>query len=126
MIHKNKTKNLGRTKSHRKALLTNLAISLIKHKRITTTLAKAKALKKFIEPIITIGKKQDTHSRRIVFKKLNEKTAVLELFKNISKKNLKRNGGYTRIIKIGNRLGDFSEIAIIELVEFIERIKIMN
>ncbi|MGX7591220.1 50S ribosomal protein L17 [Candidatus Karelsulcia muelleri] len=116
MRHQNKNNNLGRNKSHRKALLTNLAISLITHKRIKTTLAKAKSLKKFIEPIITRGKKQDTHSMRIVFKKLNDKTAVLELFKNISKNNLKRNGGYTRIIKLGKRLGDFSEMAIIELV----------
>ncbi|MGX7593046.1 50S ribosomal protein L17 [Candidatus Karelsulcia muelleri] len=120
------TKNLGRKQAHRKALLTNLAISLIKHKRITTTFVKAKALKQFIEPIITIGKKQDMNSRRIVFKKLNEKTAVWEVFKNISKKNIKRHGGYTRIIKLGKRLGDGSEIASIELVEFIERIKIMN
>ncbi|MGX7592903.1 50S ribosomal protein L17 [Candidatus Karelsulcia muelleri] len=116
MRHQNKNNNLGRNKSHRKALLTNLAISLIKHKRIQTTLAKAKSLKKFIEPIITRGKKTDTHSMRIVFKKLNDKTAVLELLQNISKNNLKRNGGYTRIIKLGKRLGDFSEIAIIELV----------
>ncbi|MGX7590224.1 50S ribosomal protein L17 [Candidatus Karelsulcia muelleri] len=116
MRHQNKNNNLGRNKSHRKALLTNLAISLIKHKRIQTTLTKAKSLKKFIEPIITRGKKTDTHSMRIVFKKLKDKTAGLELLKNISKNNLKRNGGYTRIIKLGKRLGDFSEIAIIELV----------
>ncbi|MGX7586102.1 50S ribosomal protein L17 [Candidatus Karelsulcia muelleri] len=116
MRHQNKNNNLGRNKSHRKALLTNLAISLIKYKRIKTTFAKAKALKKFIEPIITRGKKQDTHSMRIVFKKLNNKTAVLELFKKISKHNLKRKGGYTRIIKLGKRLGDFSEMAIMELV----------
>ncbi|MGX7586384.1 50S ribosomal protein L17 [Candidatus Karelsulcia muelleri] len=116
MRHQNKNNNLGRNKSHRKALLTNMAISLIKHKRIKTTLAKAKALKKLIEPIINRGKKQDTHSMRIVFKKLNNKTAVLELFKKISKNNLKRNGGYTRIIKLGKRLGDFSEMAIMELV----------
>ncbi|MGX7590512.1 50S ribosomal protein L17 [Candidatus Karelsulcia muelleri] len=116
MIHKNKTNNLGQNKSQRKAILTNLAISLIKHKRIQTTLSKAKYLKQFIEPIITLGKKQDTHSLRIVFKKLNDKTAVFELLKKISTKNLKRNGGYTRILKLGNRLGDFSELAIIELV----------
>lgn len=116
MRHQNKNNNLGRNKSHRKSLLTNLAISLIKHKRIKTTLAKAKSLKKFIEPIITRGKKKDTHSMRIVFKKLNDKTAVLELLKNLSKNNLKRNGGYTRIIKLGKRLGDFSEMAIMELV----------
>ncbi|MGX7592075.1 50S ribosomal protein L17 [Candidatus Karelsulcia muelleri] len=116
MRHQNKQNNLGRNKSHRKALLTNLAISLIKYKRIKTTLAKAKSLKQFIEPIITRGKKTDTHSMRIVFKKLNDKTAVLELLKNISTNNLNRNGGYTRIIKLGKRLGDFSEMAIIELV----------
>ncbi|MGX7593472.1 50S ribosomal protein L17 [Candidatus Karelsulcia muelleri] len=112
--------NLGRKKSQRKALLTNLAISLIKHKRIKTTLAKAKNLKQFIEPIITRGKNQDPHSMRIVFKKLNNKKAVFELLKKISTNHLKRQGGYTRIIKLGKRLGDFSEMAIIELVEKIK------
>ncbi|MGX7592497.1 50S ribosomal protein L17 [Candidatus Karelsulcia muelleri] len=110
----NQNNNLGRKKSHRKALLTNMAISLIKHKRIQTTLAKAKALKKFIDPIITLGK--DRMKMRIVFKKLNNKNASVDLCKKISTTNLKCKGGYTRIIKLGNRLGDFSEMAIIELV----------
>ncbi|MGX7592766.1 50S ribosomal protein L17 [Candidatus Karelsulcia muelleri] len=116
MRHQKTTKKLCINKSHRKALLTNLALSLIQHKRITTTFSKAKALKQFIEPIITIGKTKDTHSIRLVFNQLNDKAAVWALLNKISTNNLTRHGGYTRIIKLGHRLGDGSERALIELV----------
>ena len=117
----NKTFNpLGRTASHRNAMLANMACSLIKHKRITTTVAKAKALKKFVEPLITKAKDDTTNSRRVVFSNLQDKYAVTELFKEISVKIADRPGGYTRIIKTGNRLGDNAEMCFIELVDYNE------
>ena len=106
MRHNKKFNHLGRTASHRNAMLANMACSLIKHKRITTTVAKAKALKKFVEPLITKSKNDTTNSRRVVFSNLQDKYAVTELFKEISVKIADRPGGYTRIIKTGNRLGD--------------------
>ncbi len=106
MRHNKKFNHLGRTASHRSAMLSNMACSLIKHKRITTTVAKAKALKKFVEPLITKSKEDTTNSRRVVFSNLQDKIAVTELFKEISVKIADRPGGYTRIIKTGNRLGD--------------------
>lgn len=118
MRHGNKINNLGRTSSHRKAMLANMACSLIQYKRINTTLAKAKALKVFVEPLITKSKADTTHNRRIVFSKLHNKYAVTELFKEISVKVADRPGGYTRIIKLGNRLGDNAEMAMIELVDY--------
>ena len=120
MRHNKKFNHLGRTADHRKAMLTNMAISLIKHKRITTTLAKAKALKKFVEPHITRSKNDTTTSRRVVFRYLQNKYAVTELFKEISAKVADRPGGYTRIIKLGIRKGDAAEMAFIELVDFDE------
>ncbi len=120
MRHNKKFNHLGRTADHRKAMLTNMAISLIKHKRITTTLAKAKALKKFVEPLITRSKNDTTTSRRVVFRYLQDKYAVTELFKEISTKVADRPGGYTRIIKLGIRKGDAAEMAFIELVDFDE------
>ena len=105
MRHNKKFNHLGRTASHRSAMLSNMACSLIKHKRITTTVAKAKALKKFVEPLITKSKEDTTNSRRVVFSNLQDKIAVTELFKEISVKIADRPGGYTRIIKTGNRLG---------------------
>ena len=120
MRHNKKFNHLGRTADHRKAMLTNMAISLIKHKRITTTLAKAKALKKFVEPLITRSKNDTTTSRRVVFRYLQDKYAVTELFKEISTKVAERPGGYTRIIKLGIRKGDAAEMAFIELVDFDE------
>ncbi len=120
MRHNKKFNHLGRTAPHRAALLSNLAIALIEHKRITTTLAKAKALKKFIEPLITRSKEDTTNSRRVVFRYLQNKEAVTELFKNISVKVGDRPGGYTRVIKLGTRQGDAAEIAFIELVDFNE------
>ena len=111
---------MGRTASHRKAMLSNMAISLIMHKRITTTLAKAKELKKFVEPLITKSKEDTTNSRRVVFSYLQNKEAIIELFKNISVKVAERPGGYTRIIKLGTRLGDAAEMCFIELVDFNE------
>lgn len=120
MRHGDKINNLGRTASHRKALLKNLAGELIDHKRITTTLAKAKALRKFIEPLITKAKENTTHQRRIVFSYLQDKEAVTELFGPIAEKVGGRPGGYTRIIKLGIRLGDNAETAMIELVDFNE------
>ena len=108
MRHNKKFNHLGRTASHRKAMLANMAISLIMHKRITTTLAKAKALKKYVEPLLTKSKNDTTNSRRVVFSYLQNKYAVTELFKNISVKIADRPGGYTRIIKIGTRQGDTS------------------
>ena len=118
MRHGNKINNLGRKSAHRKAMLANMACSLIEYKRINTTLAKAKALKIFVEPLITKSKEDSTHNRRIVFSKLHNKYAVTELFKEISVKIADRPGGYTRIIKLGNRLGDNAEMALIELVDY--------
>ena len=120
MRHNKKFNHLGRTASHRNAMLSNMACSLIKHKRITTTVAKAKALKKFIEPLITKSKEDTTNSRRVVFSNLQDKFAVSELFKEISVKVADRPGGYTRIIKTGNRLGDNAEMCFIELVDYNE------
>lgn len=118
MRHNKKINHLGRTNSHREAMLANMASSLIKHKRIFTTTAKAKALRKYIEPIITKSKEDTTHSRRVVFSTLQDKYAVTELFKEISAKVADRPGGYTRIIKTGNRLGDNAAMCFIELVDF--------
>ena len=120
MRHNKKFNHLGRTASHRNAMLDNMACSLIKHKRITTTVAKAKALKKFVEPLITKAKDDTTNSRRVVFSNLQDKYAVTELFKEISVKIADRPGGYTRIIKTGNRLGDNAEMCFIELVDYNE------
>ena len=120
MRHNKKFNHLGRTADHRAAMLANMAISLIEHKRITTTLAKAKALKKYVEPLITRSKNDTTNSRRVVFRYLQDKKAVTELFQNISVKVADRPGGYTRIIKLGNRLGDNASMAFIELVDYDE------
>ena len=120
MRHKKKFNHLGRTASHRSAMLSNMATSLIVHKRIKTTVAKAKALRLFVEPLITRSKEDTTHSRRMVFRKLQDKDAVSELFRDISVKLMDRPGGYTRILKIGNRLGDNAEMCIIELVDYNE------
>ncbi|WP_207513369.1 50S ribosomal protein L17 [Longitalea luteola] len=120
MRHGDKINNLGRTASHRKALLKNLACELINHKRITTTLAKAKALRTFIEPLITKSKDNTTHQRRVVFSYLQNKEAVTELFGPIAEKVGGRPGGYTRIIKLGIRVGDNAETAMIELVDYNE------
>ena len=120
MRHNKKFNHLGRTADHRKAMLANMAISLIMHKRITTTLAKAKALKMYVEPLITRSKSDTTTSRRVVFRYLQNKYAVTELFKEISAKVADRPGGYTRIIKLGIRKGDAAEMAFIELVDFDE------
>lgn len=120
MRHNKKFNHLGRTASHRSAMLSNMATSLIMHKRITTTVAKAKALKKFVEPLITRSKDDTTNSRRVVFSNLQDKKAVTELFKEISVKVADRPGGYTRIIKTGNRLGDNAEMCFIELVDYDE------
>ena len=117
MRHGDKINNLGRKKAHREALLSNLAIALIKHKRIVTTLAKAKALRVYVEPLITKSKKNETHQRRIVFSYLQDKAAITELFSTIAEKIAGRPGGYTRIIKLGNRPGDNAETALIELVD---------
>jgi large subunit ribosomal protein L17 len=120
MRHGDKIKNLSRTASHRKALLSNLTIQLITHKRIVTTLAKAKALRTYVEPLITKAKDNTTHQRRVVFSYLQDKDAVVELFGPIAAKVAGRPGGYTRIIKLGARLGDNAETALIELVDFNE------
>ena len=120
MRHGDKIKNLSRTKSHRDALLSNLATQLITHKRIVTTLAKAKALRIYVEPLITKSKENTTHQRRIVFSYLQDKAAITELFDVISPKGGGRPGGYTRIIKLGARPGDNAETAMIELVDFNE------
>jgi len=120
MRHNRKINHLGRTSSHRKALLSNMAASLILHKRIKTTLAKAKALRKYVEPIITRSKDNTTESRRLVFSYLNDKVATAELFKSVAEKVANRPGGYTRILKLGNRIGDNAEICYIELVDFNE------
>jgi len=120
MRHRKSFNHLGRTSSHRKAMLSNMATSLILHKRITTTVAKAKALRSYVEPLITKSKDDTTHSRRIVFSYLQSKEAVTELFREIAKKVGDRPGGYTRIIKLGNRLGDNADMAMMELVDFNE------
>lgn len=120
MRHNKKFNHLSRTASHRQAMLANMAISLIMHKRITTTLAKAKALKKFVEPLITKSKDDTTNSRRVVFSYLQNKYAVTELFKEISVKVADRPGGYTRIIKTGFRQGDNAQMCFIELVDYDE------
>ena len=120
MRHGDKINNLGRKTAHRHALLMNLACALIDNKRIFTTLAKAKALRTFVEPIITKSKEDTTHSRRVAFSYLKRKETVSELFKEVATKVANRNGGYTRIIKTGNRQGDAAEMAMIELVDFNE------
>lgn len=120
MRHKNKIKHLGRTSAHRGAMLSNMATSLIMHKRIFTTVPKAKALRRYVEPIITRSKEDTTNSRRIVFSMLQNKYAVAELFQTVSPKVSDRPGGYTRIIKTGNRLGDNAAMCFIELVDFNE------
>jgi large subunit ribosomal protein L17 len=120
MRHGKKVAHLGRTNTHRKAMLANMASSLIEHKRINTTVARAKALKTFIEPLITRSKVDSTHNRRIAFRELRNKYAVTELFRTVSEKVGDRPGGYTRIIKLGNRLGDNADMALIELVDFNE------
>jgi large subunit ribosomal protein L17 len=122
MRHGKKNNHLGRTDSHRSAMLSNMAISLIEHKRIFTTVAKAKALRVYVEPILTRSKVDSTHSRRIVFSELQNKEAVSELFREISQKIADRPGGYTRIIKTGNRPGDAAEMCMIELVDFNENL----
>ena len=120
MRHNKKFNHLGRTASHRNAMLANMASSLIKHKRITTTVAKAKALKKYVEPLLTKSKSDTTNSRRVVFSYLQDKYAITELFKEVSVKIADRPGGYTRIIKTGKRLGDNAEMCFIELVDYNE------
>jgi len=120
MRHGDKINNLGRTASHRKALLSNLAIQLIAHKRIVTTLAKAKSLRTYVEPLITKAKDNTTHQRRVVFSYLQDKEAITTLFGEIATKVAGRPGGYTRIIKLGTRVGDNAETALIELVDFNE------
>ena len=120
MRHGNKINHLGRTHSHREAMLQNMAISLIQYKRIETTLAKAKELRKFVEPLITKSKNDSTHSRRTVFSYLQDKEAIKTLFGEIAEKVATRNGGYTRIIKLGTRFGDNAEVALIELVDYNE------
>ena len=120
MRHNKKFNHLGRTKSHRDALLANMTISLIMHKRIVTTLAKAKALRMYAEPLINRDKTDDTANRRVVFRYLQNKEAVTELFQNISQKIADRPGGYTRILKLGNRLGDNAKTCFIELVDYNE------
>jgi large subunit ribosomal protein L17 len=120
MRHGDKIKNLGRKKAHRDALLSNLACQLIQHKRIVTTTAKAKALRVYVEPLITKGKDNTTHQRRVVFSYLQDKEAIKELFGAVAEKVAGRPGGYTRIIKLGARVGDNAETAMIELVDFNE------
>lgn len=120
MRHSNVINHLGRTSSHRHAMIANMAASLILHKRITTTTAKAKALRTFVEPLITKSKEDSTHSRRVVFSYLKDKDAVTELFREVSPKIVERPGGYTRILKIGNRIGDNADMCILELVDFNE------
>ncbi len=118
MRHGKKFNHLGRKTAHRKAMLANMACSLIEHKRINTTVAKAKALKQFVEPLVTKSKEDTTHNRRIVFTHLRNKYAVTELFREVATKVGDRPGGYTRIIKLGNRLGDNADMAMIELVDY--------
>lgn len=122
MRHRKKFNHLSRTSSHRKAMLSNMATSLILHKRITTTTAKAKALRSYVEPLITRSKEDTTHSRRMVFSYLQSKEAVTELFREVSTKVAERPGGYTRIIKTGNRLGDNADMCLIELVDYNEHL----
>ncbi len=122
MRHRKSFNHLGRTSSHRKAMLSNMASSLILHKRITTTVAKAKALRAYVEPLITKAKDDTTHSRRVVFSYLQDKDAVTELFREISKKVGDRPGGYTRILKLGNRQGDNADMAFMELVDYNENL----
>lgn len=118
MRHGKKFNHLGRKTAHRKAMLANMACSLIEHKRINTTVAKAKALRQYVEPLITKSKDDTTHNRRIVFSYLRNKYAVTELFKEVSVKVAERPGGYVRIIKLGNRLGDNASMAMVELVDY--------
>ncbi len=120
MRHGKTDNHLGRTTSHRRALLSNMASSLILHKRITTTVAKAKELRKYVEPLLTKSKEDSTNSRRVVFSYLQNKDSVKELFDNVAEKISSRPGGYTRIIKLGNRLGDNADVCIIELVDYNE------
>ena len=120
MRHNKKFNHLGRKSAHRKAMLSNMACSLILHKRITTTTAKAKALKMYVEPLITKSKEDTTQNRRVVFSYLKDKESVSELFRDVSPKIADRPGGYTRILKIGNRLGDDAEMCILELVDYNE------
>ena len=120
MRHNKAINHLGRKSGHRKALLSNMATSLILHKRITTTVAKAKALKSYVEPLITKSKDDTTHNRRIVFSYLKSKEAVTELFRNVAPKVANRPGGYTRVLHVGFRQGDAAEMALIELVDFNE------
>ena len=120
MRHGKKINHLGRKTAHRKSMLANMACSLIEHKRINTTIAKAKALKQFIEPLVTKSKEDSTHNRRIVFSRLRQKKAVAMLFRNVAVKVGDRPGGYTRIIKLGNRLGDNADMAMIEFVDYNE------
>jgi len=120
MRHGKKINHLGRKTAHRRSMLANMACSLIEHKRINTTVAKAKALKRFVEPLVTKSKEDTTHNRRIVFSRLRQKDAVTELFREVAVKVGDRPGGYTRIIKLGNRLGDNADMAMIELVDYNE------
>ncbi|HRN40881.1 MAG: 50S ribosomal protein L17 [Flavobacteriales bacterium] len=120
MRHGKKVNHLGRKSGHRKAMLSNMACSLIEHKKINTTLAKAKALKLYVEPLITKAKTDSTHSRRVVFSYLKSKEAVTELFRDVAVKVADRPGGYTRILKTGNRIGDNAEMCFIELVDYNE------
>jgi large subunit ribosomal protein L17 len=120
MRHGKKVMHLGRKTAHRKSMLSNMACSLIEHKRINTTVTKAKALKRFVEPIITKSKEDTTHNRRLAFSALRDKNAVSELFRDVASKVGDRPGGYTRIIKLGNRLGDNAAMALIELVDYNE------
>ena len=120
MRHGKKVNHLGRKTAHRKSMLANMACSLIEHKRINTTVAKAKALKQFVEPLVTKSKEDTTHNRRIVMARLRQKEAVTELFREVAVKVGDRPGGYTRIIKLGNRLGDNADMAMIELVDYNE------
>ena len=120
MKHEKKINHLGRKTAHRKSMLANMACSLIEHKRINTTTAKAKALKQFVEPLITKSKNDTTQNRRIVFSRLRQKEAVAELFRDVSAKIADRPGGYTRVIRLGNRLGDNADMAMIELVDYNE------
>ena len=120
MRHGKKINHLGRKTAHRKSMLANMACSLIEHKRINTTIAKAKALKQFIEPLVTKSKEDSTHNRRIVFSRLRQKETVAMLFRDVAVKVGNRPGGYTRIIKLGNRLGDNADMAMIEFVDYNE------
>lgn len=120
MRHGRKGKKLGRTAAHRDAMLSNMANSLIEHKRINTTLTKAKTLQRYVEPLVTKSKEDTTHNRRLVYSKLKQNEAVAELFRTVAPKVGDRPGGYTRIIKLGNRLGDNAEMAMIEFVDFNE------